>query len=379
MEKPFRIISFFGGIDNLLRFFKEDDKIFYPAALSRRVRADQISLSIPLFAVDGFREETIMAPIRILGGRAGALRPWLFSAISQSRSAGRPVVLFVPEQYTLQAERDLLTGMRLPGLLSLDVVSPTKLKTLVREAAGSSGRRALDEDGRAMALHQALQARSADLTFYRNLGEMYGAVSRMEQTLSELREEGFTPDSLRELAQGSRSGARRAKFHDLSLILETYDRLLQDRFDDPAAAWTDLCARLGASGIWAGVDLYVYGFDTLRPDLRQLMLAAVNCCAEISVLLTMAEEMEPAGRIFRVSRGVRYGGELRRFTEISPGGQRAGKRGERRIPCAADIQRTGKRNCRRSEPRISICDIRAFIPKSTKYRRMIMPGKLVGG
>ena len=302
MEKPFRIISFFGGIDNLLRFFKEDDKIFYPAALSRRVRADQISLSVPLLAVDGFREETIRAPIRIVGGRAGALRPWLFSAISQSRSAGRPVVLFVPEQYTLQAERDLLTGMRLPGLLSLDVVSPTKLKTLVREAAGSSGRRALDEGGRAMALHQALQARSADLTFYRNLGEMYGAVSRMEQTLSELREEGFTPDSLRELAQGSRSGARRAKFHDLSLILETYDRLLQDRFDDPAAAWTDLCARLGASGIWAGVDLYVYGFDTLRPDLRQLMLAAVNCCAEISVLLTMAEEMEPAGRIFRVQR-----------------------------------------------------------------------------
>ena len=239
--------------------------------------------------------------IHLIGGQSGALRAWLFSHVAESRDAGRRVILFVPEQYTLQAERELLTGMELPGLLDLDVVSPTRLKALVREAAGSSGRRALDEHGRAMAVHQALNA-CGELTFYRRLGRLYGAVPRLEKTLSDFREEGVTPDALEALSARSASGVRRAKFHDLGLILSAYERLLGDRFDDPASAWQDVCARLAASGLWQGIDLYVYGFDTLRPDLRHLLLALVPGCANISVLLAMQRSSDPAGWIFRVQR-----------------------------------------------------------------------------
>ena len=129
-----------------------------------------------------------MSELRVIGAPDGALRPWLFARIRESRAAGRPVVLFVPEQYTLQAERDLLTAPRLKGLLDLDVLSPTRLRSLIRERAGGSGRAALDEAGRAMALHQALHECASSLTCYGRLADLYGAVSRMDHTLSELRE-----------------------------------------------------------------------------------------------------------------------------------------------------------------------------------------------
>ena len=103
--------------------------------------------------------------VQIVGGPSSTLRAWLFSHIAESRKASRRVVLYVPEQYTLQAERDLLTGMRLAGLLDLDVVSPSKLKILVREAAGCSGQRTLDEKGRAMAVQRALQDWAPSLTY----------------------------------------------------------------------------------------------------------------------------------------------------------------------------------------------------------------------
>lgn len=241
-------------------------------------------------------------PIRIFGVLASQQRSWLFARVAESRRAGRPAVIFVPEQYTLQAERDLMTGLRLPGLLDLDVVSPTRLKALIQERAGSSGRPALDETGRAMALHQALHESAASLEYYKRLGDLYGAVSRMDRTLSELREENLTPEALDQMALSARGAAQQAKYKDLSRIWRAYDALLDGRFDDPAVSWRDLCARLGRSGLWRGANLFIYGFDTLRPDLRSLVLAAAEVCASIQVILTMTEAGAPSGRIFRVQR-----------------------------------------------------------------------------
>lgn len=242
-----------------------------------------------------------MMDFRVLGASAEAQRSWLLSQVAASRGAGRPVVLFVPEQYTLQAERDLMTGLKLPGLLDLDVVSPTRLKSLVRERAGFNGRAALDEAGRAMVLHRALQRCGGELSYYQRLDSLYGAVARMDRTLCELQEENLAPEDLDALAEASR-GAQRVKYQDLGKIWRTCLDLQGDRFDDPAAAWRDTCARLPASGLWRGADLYVYGFDTVRPDLRQLLLAAAGVCRSVRVLLTMREASAPAGRIYRPQR-----------------------------------------------------------------------------
>ena len=65
-----------------------------------------------------------MRKIRIVGGRNGRLWPEVLETAAEGRREGRPVILYVPEQLTLQTERDLITGLKLPGLLDTDVISP---------------------------------------------------------------------------------------------------------------------------------------------------------------------------------------------------------------------------------------------------------------
>ena len=86
-----------------------------------------------------------MGATEIIRGRAGRLWPVITAGIAESRKAGRPCILLVPEQYTLQAEKDLITGLKLQGLLDIDVLSPRKLQQRVQEQAGSSGKRPLNE------------------------------------------------------------------------------------------------------------------------------------------------------------------------------------------------------------------------------------------
>ena len=65
-----------------------------------------------------------MGRVKIVGDRSGRVWPLVLRTARESREAGRRLVLYVPEQMTLQAERDLITGLDLPGLLEMQVVSP---------------------------------------------------------------------------------------------------------------------------------------------------------------------------------------------------------------------------------------------------------------
>ena len=56
-----------------------------------------------------------MSRVKIVSGRNGLIWPQVLRAAEESRKARRRFILYVPEQYTLQAERDLITELNLPG------------------------------------------------------------------------------------------------------------------------------------------------------------------------------------------------------------------------------------------------------------------------
>ena len=107
-----------------------------------------------------------MATVKIVPGRSGCVWPRVLRTVRESRQAGRRLILYVPEQYTLQAERDLITGLGLPGLLDIQVISPRKLRQQVKERMGSGARKPLNEFGRAMAVHRVMSEKAKELTYF---------------------------------------------------------------------------------------------------------------------------------------------------------------------------------------------------------------------
>ena len=271
-----------------------------------------------------------MSRVRIITDRNGLVWQLVLRAAEESRKAGRRLILYVPEQYTLQAERDLILGLNLPGLLEIQVVSPRKLRQQVREQAGTGVKHPLNEMGRAMAVHRVMTEKEEELEYYRGMTDLPGAVKRVGQALDELRESEITEEELEEYANGASSGAAQAKFGDLIRIRKGYTELITEQFDDEKTAWTDTVNRLERSGMWDGADLAVYGFDTVRPDLRELIARLCGRVNSTTVFLVMDEENAPDGRIFAQQReSVRLLGialEERGFLteEIRPKGKREG-------------------------------------------------------
>ena len=71
--------------------------------------------------------------LSILAGTKETLRRRL---IAQAGRAKRMLVI-VPEQYTLQTERELMDGLNLPGFFDLEVLSPSRLTERVFAQAGA--------------------------------------------------------------------------------------------------------------------------------------------------------------------------------------------------------------------------------------------------
>ena len=271
-----------------------------------------------------------MSRVKIVSGRNGLVWPQVLRAAEESRKARRRFILYVPEQYTLQAERDLITELNLPGLLEIQVISPRKLRQQVREQMGTGVKHPLNEMGRAMAIHRVMREKSEELRYYRDMTDLPGAVKRVGEALDELRESEITPEELEQYAADASTGAERAKLGDLKTIWDGYLELITEQFDDEKTVWTDTVTRLERSTLWDGADLAVYGFDTIRPDLRELLVCLCGKVNSASVFLMMDSENAPDGRIFTQQRESvqRLGTALEErgflMEESSPKGKREG-------------------------------------------------------
>ena len=76
--------------------------------------------------------------LTMLCGRSRALWPRVAREIGEAVAAGEEnLLLITPAQYTLQAELDLVDGLHLPGLFSVQVLSPESLARQVFARAGA--------------------------------------------------------------------------------------------------------------------------------------------------------------------------------------------------------------------------------------------------
>lgn len=242
-----------------------------------------------------------MQAVRILGGRAGQILPHILPEIDRSRREGRRVMLLVPEQYTLQAERELIDGLNLPGLIDVDVLSPRRLNRRIHERGGRDPLAPLDDRGRSMAISQALNQCRDELVYYQRVAAQPGLPDKISVLLQDMQKADLTPDWLEEHAL-TLTGAIRAKELDLARIWKAYQQIIAGRFADSIAQEQDVLRRLAPSRVMDGADVWVYGFDVLQQPFCHLLTVAAPLVHQLTVTLTMDAKEAADGRIFLTQR-----------------------------------------------------------------------------
>lgn len=199
------------------------------------------------------------------------------------------MILLVPEQYTLQAERDLIEHLQRPGLIHLEVLSISRLAERVFEETGGIKQVIINEQGRQMALRKVIEELSSNLALYSRAARQPGFIEQCADLMSEFKQSMVGPEDLVRLQETfSKNPLLRDKLHDSALIYRGLARFLEDKQymdnDDYLLALVD---RMHRSASLQGAYIWVDSFVTFSPLTLRVIQELMLLSSEISITLTL--------------------------------------------------------------------------------------------
>jgi len=186
-------------------------------------------------------------------------------------------LVIVPKQLTLQTERMLLGALSLRGSFSIQVMSTERLCARIFDAAGQPEGVRIDDRGRVMLVRAAVRAAAEHLTIYRGAERRRGFPERAAAQLERIRQARVNAETLRACA-AELSGSSRLKLNDLSYILEAYESLIENRYQDGEAEFSAAIARAQDAAFLRTCGVWFFGFDMVPPTLYSLIAAVAAVC-----------------------------------------------------------------------------------------------------
>ncbi len=205
---------------------------------------------------------------RILTSRTGDLWEQVAEQLRLSYHSGKNVLLLVPEQMTLQAERGAMKSLNVKGFFRLQVLSPSRLMKVIFDRAGQDERVVIDERGQNMTLSRVMWNLKDELAYYGRARTKPGFTEKLIEAISEFKSAGVSPEDLRAFSEEKEGGD--PKLQDLSLLYAAYEETMSGQLADSEDRRQQMLERLSASDMFSGYDILIFGFDLLTPPLIRL-------------------------------------------------------------------------------------------------------------
>ena len=210
--------------------------------------------------------------------------------IHQRLDGNAPLYYLVPEQFSLQSEKLLLTGRN--AATQVQVLSFNRLAYRLFATFGGAPGKLADDLGKQMLLRKVLFEVAENLTYYKNAAGKHGFVDSLAHTITEMNQYCVTASDLQLRAENS-PPALAAKLTDIAEISRAYRRLVTGRYLLTDDMLDILCLKLdvlqqenAVLPLLDGAYFWVDGFSGFTPQERQVLKYIMKRAASVSVTLT---------------------------------------------------------------------------------------------
>jgi ATP-dependent helicase/nuclease subunit B len=240
--------------------------------------------------------------LRFVYGRAGSGKSHLcLQEIKEAVSGGSrgPLILVVPEQYTLQAEKNLVRAIGSTGIIGAEVMSFRRMAHRVFNEVGGLTRKTINSAGKAMLLCSIIDDMKDDLNVFSKAAGQQGFIGVVVQTISEFKRYGVTPARLKELAgSAAPGGLLKQKLKELAGIYGAFEEALEGRYVDNDDHLTLLAEKLGQSSRFDDAEVWLDGFSGFTPQEYRIIGELLGKARRVSVCLcTDSIELGPGDSI----------------------------------------------------------------------------------
>lgn len=232
----------------------------------------------------------------IFGGAGAGKSYYIYNNIIQQsiENPEKQYLILVPEQFTMQTQKEIVTMHPRKGICNIDVLSFERLAFRVLTEMGESQRVLLEETGKSMVLRRVAQEKKKELKILGAKMDKQGYISQMKSMVSELRQYEISAEDLEDILENLASSP------ELYYKLQDIKTLYQGFFDYLEGSFITQEEVLDAMGRVAPLSkklkdsvLVLDGYTGFTPIQIQLLETLLDICQEIYVTVTIAAGEDP--------------------------------------------------------------------------------------
>lgn len=217
------------------------------------------------------------------------------SVIEQSvRYPEKNYLVLVPEQFTMQTQKDLCLMHPKGGIMNIDVLSFGRLAHRVFEEVGQDSRTVLDDEGKNLILRKIAGNYEDELTVLKGNLKKQGYISEVKSVISEFTQYGVDFERLDEFMDSiSPDSYLYYKLKDIRKVYEGFEDYLSEKYITKEEMLDVLSDAVPRSDILKGSVVAMDGFTGFTPVQDRLLGELLKVCDKVMITVEMDEREDP--------------------------------------------------------------------------------------
>ncbi|MCM1186032.1 MAG: helicase-exonuclease AddAB subunit AddB [Lachnoclostridium sp.] len=203
-------------------------------------------------------------------------------------------LIVVPDQFTMQTQKDLVTLSDLGGIMNIDVLSFGRLNHRIMEEVGKREIPVLDDTGKSLVLQKVAAGLKEELPALGGFLHKQGYIHEVKSAISEFMQYGISTEDVDKLIQfAEKKGALVQKLKDLKILYQGFLEYIQGNFITTEETLDVLRRSLEKSKLIRGSVVVFDGFTGFTPIQNRLIQELMRLSAETIVTVTLGAGENP--------------------------------------------------------------------------------------
>ncbi len=233
-------------------------------------------------------------PLRLILGSSGSGKSYKACKEIIEKSIQNPLLDFfivVPEQFTLQTQKEIVKMHPNHGTMNIDIVSFERLAFRISEELGIKTPEILDDTGKSLVLRKIVEENKLSLNAFKSKIKMPGFVEEMKSMIAELYQYGIGEDTVNRIIDVSeKKPLLKAKIDDVSVIYKAFKKYLEDKFVTSEEILEILYKIIPKSNLIKNSEIYLDGFTGFTPIQYKVIEVLLKYSKKVNVCITINPE-----------------------------------------------------------------------------------------
>ena len=198
-----------------------------------------------------------------------------------------PLILVVPEQFSFQAEKNLIEVIDRDKNLRTRVFSFRRMAYRVFSEVGGITRQHVNMAGRAMLIYKIINELKSELIVYSKSAAQIGFVDTISEVIAELKKYNISAIEIKAAAAMTIDEALKNKLLDIGLIYDKYENTIHEKYIDTEDDMTMLYQKIDAARSFDNAEIYFDEFSSFTPQQYKIIERLMLKADRINITLNM--------------------------------------------------------------------------------------------